>query len=159
MIRPTAAGDIPTIVEILWEVGSEGRWIGTEVPFDRQERTRRLRSMFDAGSNGGFVADEDGVVGGSISLIATPYGVVNVGMALLHGWRGRGLGTQLLAEGIAWSRASGAHKLALEVWPHNAVGLALYHRMGFVEEGLLRRHYRRRSGELWDAVVMGLLLE
>src|SRR5438132_10638636 len=30
---------------------------------------------------------------------------------------------------------------------------------GFEEEGLLRRQYRRRNGELWDALVMGLLLD
>jgi len=29
---------------------------------------------------------------------------------------------------------------------------------GFQREGLLRRHYRRRNGELWDTVVMGLPL-
>jgi len=23
----------------------------------------------------------------------------------------------------------------------------------------MRRHYRRRSGELWDAVIMGLVLD
>jgi hypothetical protein len=28
-----------------------------------------------------------------------------------------------------------------------------------VEEGRLRRHYRRRNGELWDAVVMGLVFD
>jgi hypothetical protein len=28
-----------------------------------------------------------------------------------------------------------------------------------VEEGRLRRHYPRRNGELWDAIVMGLVLD
>jgi RimJ/RimL family protein N-acetyltransferase len=44
------------------------------------------------------------------------------------------------------------------VWPHNDRAIALYEKLGFVEEGRLRRHYRRRNGELWDAVVMGLVL-
>ncbi|MDQ3574430.1 MAG: hypothetical protein M3404_05830, partial [Actinomycetota bacterium] len=51
-----------------------------------------------------------------------------------------------------------AHKVALQVWPHNHGALALYRKFGFVQEGLLRRHYPRRNGELWDAVVMGLVL-
>ncbi|MGH9058844.1 MAG: GNAT family N-acetyltransferase, partial [Acidimicrobiales bacterium] len=93
-----------------------------------------------------------------IGLVHTAYGVVDVGMALRDGYRGRGLGTALLAGGVEWSAASGAHKMALEVWPHNTAGLALYTRAGFVEEGRLRRHYRRRNGELWDAILMGLLL-
>jgi RimJ/RimL family protein N-acetyltransferase len=49
--------------------------------------------------------------------------------------------------------------VALQVWPHNHAARALYRRFGFADEGLLRRHYRRRNGELWDAVVMGLVLD
>jgi len=35
----------------------------------------------------------------------------------------------------------------------------LYERAGFLDEGYLTRHYRRRSGALWDAVVMSLILD
>ncbi|HEX8927664.1 MAG TPA: GNAT family N-acetyltransferase, partial [Actinomycetota bacterium] len=80
------------------------------------------------------------------------------GMLVAPGWRGQGLGTALLRAGIAWARGVGAHKVALQVWPHNQAAIALYEKLGFQREGLLRRHYRRRNGELWDAVVMGLLL-
>jgi hypothetical protein len=37
--------------------------------------------------------------------------------------------------------------------------IGLYRKVGFIEEGRLRKHYRRQSGELWDVIVMGLLLE
>jgi hypothetical protein len=37
-------------------------------------------------------------------------------------------------------------------------GPAWYER-GFVEEARLRKQYRRQSGELWDVLVMGLVLE
>jgi ribosomal protein S18 acetylase RimI-like enzyme len=92
-------------------------------------------------------------------LHLAPYGVADLGMLVAAGWRGRGVGSALLAEGIERARAAGAHKIALQVWPHNRAALALYERFGFRREGLLRRHYRRRSGELWDAVVMGLPLD
>jgi putative acetyltransferase len=49
--------------------------------------------------------------------------------------------------------------VTLELWPHNRAARRLYERAGFVEEGRRRRHYRRRSGELWDSVVMGLVLD
>ncbi len=45
--------------------------------------------------------------------------------------------------------------VAAQVWPHNSSAIELYHRAGFVEEGRKRRHYRRRNGEIWDAVLMG----
>ena len=74
-------------------------------------------------------------------------------------WRGRGVGTALLAEAVDRARKAGCHKMALQVWPHNAAAIALYERFGFQREGYLTRHYRRRSGELWDAVIMGLRLD
>jgi ribosomal protein S18 acetylase RimI-like enzyme len=73
--------------------------------------------------------------------------------------RGEGIGRALLAAAIEWARAAGAHKVALEVWPHNEAGLALYRKFGFEQEGLLRKQYRRRNGQLWDAIAMGLVLE
>ncbi len=80
-------------------------------------------------------------------------------MAVADGWRGKGIGHQIVEALIAAARDLGAHKIALQVWPHNARGLALYRSHGFVDEGRLIRHYRRANGELWDAVVMGLVLD
>jgi RimJ/RimL family protein N-acetyltransferase len=85
--------------------------------------------------------------------------VADLGMCVDASWRGRGVGTALVAEAIATARNLGAHKVGLQVWPHNEPARRLYRRHGFVEEGRLRRHYRRRNGELWDAVIMGLVLD
>ena len=41
----------------------------------------------------------------------------------------------------------------------NAAGLALYRKVGFEVEGRRVRHYRRRNGELWDAMLMALVLD
>ena len=56
------------------------------------------------------------------------------------------------------ARASGAHKIELEVWPDNEPAIALYASAGFVREGHRRDHYRRRDGSLRSSVLMGLLL-
>jgi putative acetyltransferase len=79
-------------------------------------------------------------------------------MSVADGWRGRGVGTALMQTCVDWAREREIHKLALQVWPHNEVALHLYEKFGFEREGLLRAHYRRSNGELWDAIVMGLLL-
>jgi ribosomal protein S18 acetylase RimI-like enzyme len=73
--------------------------------------------------------------------------------------RGEGIGRSLLDECLRWARDEGAHKVALEVWPHNAPAIALYRAYGFEIEGRKLRHYRRRNGELWDSVLMGLILD
>jgi ribosomal protein S18 acetylase RimI-like enzyme len=41
---------------------------------------------------------------------------------------------------------------------HNATAIALYRKFGFAEEGLRVKHFRRASGELRDALEMGLPL-
>jgi hypothetical protein len=51
------------------------------------------------------------------------------------------------------------HILSEPPIPWNEAAIALYRKFGFVEEGRLRKQYRRQSGELWDVLVMGLVLE
>jgi RimJ/RimL family protein N-acetyltransferase len=158
-VRPAVEADVDTIVEDTWAVAEEGRWIGTEVPFDRAERRRMtLAGLADPAHQCWFVAEVDGRVVGSSSLRLAPYGVASLGMLVVDGYRGKGVGSALLARCVAWAREAGAHKVSLEVWPDNDAALALYRQHGFETEGRLRRHYRRRNGELRDALVMGLLL-
>jgi RimJ/RimL family protein N-acetyltransferase len=105
-----------------------------------------------------FVAEDDGRLAGVLGIEVESYGVADFGMMVDADMRGRGVGSALLAAAMEWARSAGAHKIALQVWPHNEAAIALYRKFGFVEEGRLLRHYRRRNGELWDAVVMGLSL-
>jgi RimJ/RimL family protein N-acetyltransferase len=147
------------MIDNTWAVAKEGRWIATEVPFDREDRRRRLLDgLADEVRSGYFVAEVGGRLVGHIGLRVAPYGVVSLGILVIDGHRGHGTGHALLARGLEWARQSGGHKVALEVWPHNHAALALYRHHGFEEEGRLRSHYRRRHGELWDAIVMGRML-
>jgi putative acetyltransferase len=163
VVRPAVEEDLDAIVAATWAVAAEGRWLGTEVPFDRDLRRERLKTLMSAGTSALLVADTGpeagpGVVG-HISVVLAPYGVADIGMLVIEGWRAKGIGTALLEAAISWARAAGAHKLALEVWPDNAPALQLYRKTGFVEEGRKVRHYRRSNGELWDSTLMGLHLD
>jgi putative acetyltransferase len=161
-IRPATEGDLDRIVGLTWDVAAEGEWIGTEVPFDRKERKERLAGLLAGPASTILVADArrggGAPVVGEITVNVAPYGVADVAMMVARPWRGRGIGRALLDAAARWARQAGAHKMWLEVWPHNAAAIGLYRQFGFVEEGRKRRHYKRRNGELWDAVLMGLLL-
>lgn len=162
-VRTATADDIDAIVAVVWEVASEGRWLGTEVPFDRDQRRLRWAELIARPDSLVLVADGTGAGGpevvGQLASTVAPYGVADLGMAILAGWRGRGLGAALLGSAITWAAGAGAHKMALEVWPGNQAAIALYRNSGFVEEGMRRRHYRRANGELWTSVLMGLALD
>ena len=158
-VRRATAADADAVVAMLVEVAGEGRWIATEAPVDVEQRRRRLVEDIEREDAIVLVAEAGGQPVGELGLHLARYGVADLGMAVAAGWRGRGVGSALLAEAIDQARTAGAHKIALQVWPHNAAAIALYERFGFQREGYLTRHYRRRSGELWDAVVMGLPLD
>jgi RimJ/RimL family protein N-acetyltransferase len=81
-----------------------------------------------------------------------------IGMLVAREWRGRGVGSALVAAAIEWSGDHGLHKQTLTVFVHNTAAVALYLKFDFVEEGCRAKHFRRANGELWDALEMGLLL-
>jgi RimJ/RimL family protein N-acetyltransferase len=79
-------------------------------------------------------------------------------MMVARDWRGRGIGTALVAAAIDWGREHRLHKLTLSVFPHNEAAIGLYRKFGFVEEGRRVKQMRRANGELWDLIEMGLQL-
>ena len=156
-IRDAVADDLPGIIALSETVAAEGRWIGMQSPIDVQRVTDRFLAHVSGSDQLSLVAiSPDGAVVGQLQMAAAPYGVADLGMMLAADFRGQGLGRRLLDRGIAWASARpDLHKLELQVWPHNAAAIALYRSAGFEQEGYLQRHYRRRNGEIWDAVIMG----
>ena len=72
--------------------------------------------------------------------------------------RRRGIGVALMSEAMKWAQGAGVVKLELTVFPHNEPAIALYRKLGFREEGLIRRRYFI-DGRYIDAMVMGLDLD
>lgn len=158
-VRPLEPRDLDGAVELLAKVAAERRWIATEPPVDRAARKRAYREDFleHPASGRMFVAVHGDDMIGAAGVTGT--GLIDLGMSVDPQWRGRGVGSALLEACIEWARDAGAYKIALQVWPHNRAALALYEKFGFEREGYLRKQWRRSSGELWDAIVMGLVLD
>jgi RimJ/RimL family protein N-acetyltransferase len=105
-----------------------------------------------------LLAEEDGRLVGTLSL-KNHKGLLDLGMMVSAADRGRGVGRALMDSAFEQARELKAHKITLQVWPHNVAAIALYERFGFEREGYLRRQWKRKNGEIWDAVVMGILLD
>jgi RimJ/RimL family protein N-acetyltransferase len=82
--------------------------------------------------------------------------VGNLGMGLLPDYRGQGIGARLALEAIAAARKNGIERIELEVLASNTNAIALYRKLGFVEEGV-RRRARLLDGRYDDAMMMALL--
>ncbi|MBA3432221.1 MAG: GNAT family N-acetyltransferase [Actinobacteria bacterium] len=156
IVRRAEERDLDAMLDLYEAVAAEGRYIGGEAPVDREARRLRWLEHFEDPDHVSFVAEAGGRIVGQGALTGT--GVAELGMLVASDWRGHGVGTALMQACLDWARRSGAHKIALQVWPHNEAARNLYRKFGFEEEGYLRRHWRRRNGELWDSVIMGLLI-
>ena len=151
-IRPARDDDRLALAVLFAAVAEERDGIATEPPVDVEARAKSwsIDETFVA------VAREELI--GSVVVEPSRHGFGEIGMAVAREWRGRGVGSALLSAAIEWARDRGLHKLSLGVFAHNTAAIELYRKFGFVEEGRLIKQYRRESGELWDAIEMGLML-
>jgi putative acetyltransferase len=152
LIRSAQDEDRMPLAVLFAAVAEERDGIATEPPIDVDARAASWKL------DGTFVAAAADEIIGSIHVDVSWFGVGEIGMAVARDWRGRGVGSALLSAAIEWAPGRGLHKLSLSVWPHNAAAIGLYRRFGFVEEGRRANHFRRKNGELWDTIEMGLLL-
>lgn len=154
VVRPASADDARATAELFAAVAEERDAIATEPPVDVAERT----ALFARTAAETVVAVADGRVIGMLHVDVSRHGFGEFGMLVDRDWRGRGAGSALVQATVEWARDHGLHKLSLEVFAHNSAAIALYRKHGFMEEGRRIKQYRRDSGELWDSIVMGLLL-
>jgi RimJ/RimL family protein N-acetyltransferase len=152
------AADFDAYMDAFESVAAEGRWMGAEAPIDRAGRRPGFERSVAGDDSVLFLAEAGGRITGA-GYAGLSGGIAELGMFVVGGHRGGGVGRALLEAVVEWARASGAHKVSLAVWPTNHAAVGLYARRGFRIEGTRRRHYRRRSGALWDSVVMGLVLD
>ena len=79
-----------------------------------------------------------------------------LGVALLPELRGQGLGERLMRQTLDAARAFGLHRVELTVREENTNAIALYRKVGFEIEGLLRDAIRV-DGSYGNVVLMALL--
>ena len=151
-IRPARDEDRLPLAILFAAVADERDGIATEPPVDVEARAASWTI------DGTIVAVAGPELIGLLNVEPSRHGFGEIGMAVAREWRGRGVGSALLAAAIEWAHGQGLHKLSLGVFAHNTAAIELYRKFGFVEEGRRIEQYRRASGELWDAIEMGLLL-
>jgi RimJ/RimL family protein N-acetyltransferase len=162
LIRPTRADeDAPELVAVRDEVAAEGELIAG-APGERSvlEQSLALANLVAAGGLA-VTLEVEGRIAGQLMVERrrSPYEQHrgDLSIAIRTGYRGDGLGRALMETAVDWARAVGLGKLTLGVFPSNAPAVALYHAVGFVDEGVLRGHLRTPAGDR-DVLLMGMLL-
>ena len=83
--------------------------------------------------------------------------VADLSIYVERGWRGKGVGRELLAGTIERARALAYHKMVLAALASNAPGEALYRRAGFSRVGVYREQ-GLLDGRWTDVLIMEKLL-
>jgi ribosomal protein S18 acetylase RimI-like enzyme len=158
VVRPAGPGDARSFLTLWRSVVGERTFVRSDsVHGSVRTFRKRFRSSWTNEEANLVAVHGDRVIGHlSVSREEHPVTrhVASLGMAVAPEWRGRGVGSALMAEAIAWARTHGVEKLALSVYPDNQRALALYAKFGFVEEGRLTGHSRKSIGYR-DEIVMG----
>jgi ribosomal-protein-alanine N-acetyltransferase len=143
-LREVSWRDIPRLVELETELFADDAW---SVETWWAELAGRPRRSYVALEGGDGIEGYAGVdLGGDVADVMT--------VAVVPGWRGRGLGDLLVGELVRRAGKSGASSLMLEVRADNRAARRLYERHGFEEVSVRRRYYRQPDGPDVDALVM-----
>ena len=165
-IRPAGLADAEALCAFKRQVFGETEFLlqGLEDFDDQVDIERDLIGRFHHQSNSVLVLAvlPDGRVVGLCSIVGghlwrtRHVGTMSIGV--LKAWWRRGVGSALMTQTIRWADENPLlEKLALQVHATNTAARAMYARLGFVEEGLLRGEAKLGAGED-DLVPMGLRL-
>ncbi len=146
MLQPAGPGDHDLIAR-LWQAPEQARWIE---PPDEGE----IAAAISRGHAFLWHPATGGIAGFAVIMTWVPrvYGLA----ALVSTVRGQGapLLRALLAQVFG---PLGAHRIGLDVTADNARAIALYERLGFRHEGLIRECWQRPAGDWVDCCLMGML--
>lgn len=166
IIRKANKSDAKALIEYLNVIGGESDFLtfgigefGESVEQEEdfiQNALRQENALF-------IIAEANGKVVGNLNFSGGPRQrtahVGEFGVSILKDYWGNGIGEELIKYLISWSKSSGIiRKINLSVRTDNTRGINLYKKLGFLEEGIIKRDFLI-NGEFYDSLLMGLPID
>jgi RimJ/RimL family protein N-acetyltransferase len=134
----------------------------SDMPTDRERLEGYIEQFIEPDNSTAIVADVDGKIvgwvtarGGKARVVRH---VVDIGIVISRGWRGQGIGTNLMLALIAWARETNIVKrLELDVYTSNDGAIHMYEKLGFITEGC-RKKALMHDDDYVDLFHMALLI-
>jgi ribosomal protein S18 acetylase RimI-like enzyme len=158
-IRSITLEDLPAFRETLDAVARERRYLHMLEAPPLERLTSYVRTGLEKGHIH-LVAADGSKIAGWCDITPGINGEVHVGhlgMGVLNAFRGQGIGQRLMEAAIAQARVLHLEKIELQVFTANQPAMALYKKLGFVEEGL-RKRARLVDGVYDDILLLALFL-
>lgn len=159
-IRKAELRDAASIIKAEQEIAQEPGFFCSQ-PSELSEQN--VKNTIESSNAVYFVAECNGNIAGHAFLEIPPLQslkhIAQLNIAVHKGFQNRGVGTQLMKRIIEWTKESESiEKIELNVRASNTQAIALYKKMGFLEEGCLKRHVKTGNGYI-DDILMALHLK
>ncbi|MBZ5202350.1 GNAT family N-acetyltransferase [Planomicrobium chinense] len=164
-IRPAQVGDAAQLSEVRLQIDGETENMDREkgegfidiAGFERliEEDANHPRNLFLVAESQGRILGFSRCEG---SHLKRSMHKVEFGVGVLKEYWGHSIGRNLLNESIGWAKSNGIKKIVLYVLEENQKAVALYEKMGFETEGILKNDKFLSDGKFHHTLIMGNLL-
>lgn len=166
IIRKAKKSDAGALMTYLYTIGGESDFLTFgrgQFGKSKEQEEEFIENSLDKKNALFIVAEINGKIVGNLSFSGgTRQRTAHVGefgVSVLKEYWGNGIGEELIKCLINWSRSSGIiRKINLRVRTDNKRGIHLYKKLGFLEEGVLKRDFLI-DGKFYDSMSMGLLID
>jgi len=159
-LRPLESKDLPFIHAIDNERHTMAFWF--KEPYESlDELTILYNKHIQDDYERRFVIDSDGQFAGIIELIDINFihRTAEIQIIIKSNFQGQGLAETAMLKGLDYAfNILNMHKVFLYVDAENHKALHIYKKLGFVQEGVLRRQFFV-EGKYHDSIVMGIFRE
>lgn len=171
--REATPDDAPALLAFVRTMAPELNIKPGEFWVKDEAQERQELSLFSACDNSIFLIAEHGRIDPTIVATLTLASrdlrlgqgriaerhVAHIGLSVTRGYRGSGVGSELLREAVRWADKTGIlTRIEVVNYSTNPRGRAWQQSFGFVEEGVKRRAIRR-DGEWIDLHLLAMLLD
>tara|TARA_B100001989_G_C24544059_1_gene469519 strand:- start:2475 stop:2981 length:507 start_codon:yes stop_codon:yes gene_type:complete len=163
-VIPATSDDAPKLSKLMRKLESENSFMmyeASEIPREELLRERLTASAKTAKETFLLAVSDHGDLYGYVLVfsghLSRNSGVGTLALGVTEIAQGCGVGSELMAEAIAWSKYHNLYRLQLQVQTNNTKALRLYQKCGFQIEGILRR-CALVNDEYVDKYQMALLL-
>lgn len=165
IIRRTKKSDAKALIEYLNIIGGESDFLTFgpgQFHMTVEQEEEFIENTLKKNNALSILAEINGRVVGNLIFIGGPRErtahVGEFGISVLKEYWGNGIGEELIKFLIDWSKTSGIiRKINLRTRIDNTRGINLYKKLGFSEEGVIKRDLLI-NGEFYDSLAMGILI-
>lgn len=166
IIRPITVDDAAAMIDYMNVIGGESDFL-TFGPGELNITIDTEKSIIEGFTNKDnalfIIAVLDGKIIGALSFSGGARKRLahagEFGVSVLKEYWGKGIGQELIKYMIDWAKETKIiRKINLRTRSDNERAIRLYKKLGFEEEGLLRRDFQI-NGKFYDSLMMGMLID